>query len=115
MNKPFTVLSVFLLSALSALAGIKIKGANGTEIEFVALFDAKPAGLVALDSSDSSAVTIPWAKIDLTALKTAQPEINKAYEKAVATQKDQPLGMGIANGMLSLSHGPFSPQTFSKK
>ncbi|MFA6290001.1 MAG: hypothetical protein WC661_21665 [Opitutaceae bacterium] len=106
MNKLPVTLSLFLLSTLSAFAGIKIKGANGTEIEFVALFDAKPAGLVALVSPDSSAITIPWAKIDLAALKTAQPEINKAYEKAVATQKDQPLGMGIADGMLSLGQLP---------
>jgi hypothetical protein len=39
-------------------------------------------------------------------LKNIHPEVSKAYEKAVATQKDQPLGMGIAEGMLSLSQLP---------
>lgn len=88
------------------VTGFKIKGANGVEAEFVALFDARPEGLVALVSPESSAITVPWSKIDIQALKNIHPEISKAYEKAVATQKDQPLGMGLAEGMLSLSQLP---------
>lgn len=106
MIKKITAISLFLLVSLDAFSGIKIKGSNGNEVEFVALFDARPAGLVALTNPDATAITIPWSKIDLQALKATQPEINKAYEKAVATQKDQPLGMGLADSMLSLSQLP---------
>lgn len=88
------------------VTGIKIKGANGVEAEFAALFDARPDGLIALVSPESSAITVPWSKIDIQALKNIHPEISKAYEKAVATQKEQPLGMGLAEGMLSLSQLP---------
>ena len=95
-------LCLFPATVLTVFGGIKIKGANGTEVEFSALFDAKPTGMVALLSPDASAITMPWAKIDLEDLKTSQPEIYKAYEKALATQKDQPLGMGLAAEMLSL-------------
>jgi hypothetical protein len=88
------------------VTGIKIKGANGVDAEFVALFDARPEGLVVLVSPDSVALTIPWSRIDMQNLKNIHPEVSKAYDKAVATQKDQPLGMGIAEGMLSLSQLP---------
>ena len=88
------------------VTGIKIKGVNGIEAEFVALFDARPDGLVALVSPDSAAITIPWSKIDIQSLKNLHPEVNKAYEKTIATQKDQPLGMGLAEDMLSLSQLP---------
>ncbi|MBC8127120.1 MAG: hypothetical protein H8M99_08265 [Gloeobacteraceae cyanobacterium ES-bin-144] len=93
-------------AALTSFGGVKIKGSNGTEVEFSAIFDAKPAGMVALLSPESSAITVPWTKIDLETLKTGQPEIYKAYEKALATQKDQPLGMGLASEMLSLGQLP---------
>jgi hypothetical protein len=105
MNKTISVL-IFLLPTLSAVAGIKIKGASGSEVEFAALFDARASGLLALATPDSTAITIPWSKIDLPALKESQPEVYKAYEKAIATQKDQPLGMGLADSMLSLSQLP---------
>ena len=90
------------LCSLAVIGGTKIMGSNGTEAEFAALFDAKPSGLVALLNPDSSAITIPWSKIDLAALKQSQPQVYQAYEKAVAMDKDQPLGMGLAEGMLSL-------------
>lgn len=106
MKKTTISILCLLLPALNAIAGIKIKGANGSEVEFTALFDARPAGLLALISPDSSAITIPWSKIDLLALKESQSEIFKSYETAIATQKDQPLGMGLASSMLSLSQLP---------
>lgn len=103
--KPLSVASslcLLMASALAAFGGVKITGANGTEVEFVALFDAKPSGMVVLLTPESSAITVPWEKFDLAKLKSDQPEIYKAYEKALATQKDQPLGMGLAADMLSL-------------
>jgi len=99
-----TLLAILLSihTTLIAFGGIKIKGSNGTEVEFAALFDAKPSGMVALLTPDGVAITVPWTKINLDDLKVTQPEIHKAYEKAIATQKDQPLGMGLASEMLSL-------------
>jgi len=97
---------IFIICISKLVAGIKIKGLNGTEVEFSALFDARPTGLVVLASPDASAITIPWGKIDLKELKDSQPEIFKAYEQAIATQKDQPLGMGLAESMLSLGQLP---------
>jgi hypothetical protein len=98
------ILTCFLVVA--CWAGVKIKGVNGAEVEFTALFDAKPEGLVSLLSPDSSAITVPWTKIDLEDLKSKQPEIYKAYEKSIATQQPQPLGMGLASEMLSLGQLP---------
>jgi hypothetical protein len=106
MKRRLTLFLALLVAALPLHAGIKIKGSNGNEVEFSALFDAKPDGLIALLNPDSTAMTVPWAKIDLDTLKTSQPEVYKAYEKAVATNKPQPLGMGIASEMLSLSQLP---------
>ncbi len=95
-------LPALVVFANSLDARITIRGSNGVEVEFVALFDAKPEGLVALVTPDGSAITIPWARIDLDALKANRLEIHRAYERAVATQKDQPIGMGLAENMLSL-------------
>lgn len=87
-------------------AGVLIRGANGTDVDFVAIFDAKPVGLVALVKPDGTVITVPWDKIDLLHLKAAHPQIHGAYEKALATQTDQPLGLGLAEDMLSLSQLP---------
>jgi len=102
-NTLYSIFIIYLTALCTSLAGIKIKGANGAEVEFAAIFDADPSGLVALQNPDSKAITIPWSKIDLSSLKEAQPEIFRAYEKSVATQKGQPLGLGIAESMLSLN------------
>ena len=40
-------------------------------------------------------------KIDLADLKLNHPVIHKAYRRAVVTGKSQPLGLGLANGLLS--------------
>jgi len=103
MNKITLYSLLFIIQVINACAGIKIKGSNGVEIDFVAVFDARPSGLVVLQNPDSSAITIPWSKIDMNALKDMQPEINEAYLRAVATQNDMPLGLGLAKDMLSLS------------
>jgi hypothetical protein len=96
--------SFFLLvSSLAVSAGIFIRGANGVEVEFAAVFDAKPVGLVALLKPDGVVMTVGWDKIDLESLKAENPRIHEAYEKALATESEQPLGLGLAQDMLSLS------------
>ena len=86
-----------------ALAGITITGSTGTSVDFAAIFEAAPQGLVVLRTPDSAAITVPWTKIDLVKLKADNPQIADAYELAVAKQVAQPLGLGLAEKILSLS------------
>jgi hypothetical protein len=101
--KKILTIAFFLIVPVFAVAGTKIKGANGQEVEFAAIFDASTYGLVVLISPESTAITIPWAKIDLIDLKAKNLNVFSAYEKALATQKNQPIGLGLAQSMISLS------------
>lgn len=94
--------ALLITSASPAFATI-IKGSNGTEIDFVAIFDATPKGLLALTTPESTAMNIPWERIDLDHLKANQAVVFGAYQKAIATQKVQPIGLGLAEGLISLS------------
>jgi hypothetical protein len=99
----------FILASLApfqAVANVTINGANGNQVVFTAVFDATPSGLIALLKPDDSAITVPWNKIDLEHLKKHQPSIFRAYEKALATEIPQPLGLGLASEMLSLPQLP---------
>ena len=95
--------AAFLIASASVTTGTIIKGANGTEIDFVAIFDATPKGLLALTAPDATAMNIPWERIDLDHLKTNQAVVFAAYQKALATQKVQPIGLGLAESLISLS------------
>lgn len=88
--------------ATLGLQAVPIQGVNGTVIDFAGVFDAKAEGLVAVTTPEATAMTVPWDRIDLEHLKTNQPEIHAAYERAKSTGKMQPLGLGIAANMLSL-------------
>lgn len=90
-------------ATLQLNAGTKIKGVTGQEVEFSAIFDASTEGLVVLVAPDSTAITVAWSKIDMIDLKIKQPNIYSAYEKALATQKIQPIGLGLAESLISLS------------
>lgn len=92
-----------LIASATASPATIIKGANGTEIDFVAIFDATPKGLMALTTPDATAMNIPWERIDLEHLKANQAVVFGAYQKAIATQKIQPIGLGLAESMISLS------------
>jgi hypothetical protein len=88
--------------ATLGMQAVPIQGINGTVIDFTGVFDAKPEGLVAVTTAESTAMTVPWDRIDLEHLKENQPDIHAAYERAKSTGRMQPLGMGIAENMLSL-------------
>lgn len=93
-------------TSMSAGAPTILKGQNGQEAEFVAVFDATPEVLIVLATPEATAIRVPWQKIDLDDLKTRNGPIFAAYQKAVATGKTQPLGLGLAENMLSLSQLP---------
>lgn len=97
------VMIALLIAPAAITTGTVIKGTNGTEIDFVAIFDATPKGLLALTKPDATAMNIPWERIDLDHLKTTQAVIFSAYQKTLATQKVQPIGLGLAESLISLS------------
>jgi hypothetical protein len=82
-------------------AGEKITGSNGVEIEFVAIFEATPKGMVALADPKGAGMVVPWEKIDLDKLKANQPVLYDAYVTAAATDKSQHIGYGLAEKILT--------------
>ncbi len=92
-----------LIVTAGALADTKITGASGLEANFVAVFEATPKGLLVLRNPDDAAMEIPWDKIDLPKLKDANAPIYDAYELALAKQENQPLGLGLAAKIMTLS------------
>ena len=96
---------LWLACAAPALlvAGEKITGTNGVEIEFAAIFEVTPKGLVALADPKGAGMEIPWEKIDLEKLKANQPALHEAYQLASVTDKPQHIGYGLAEKILTPS------------
>lgn len=98
---------ITLLCGLIVTSGVRadttITGASGLEATFAAVFEATPKGLLVLRNPEDAAMEIPWDKIDLNKLKAANAQIYSAYELAVAKQANQPLELGLASSILTLS------------
>jgi hypothetical protein len=83
-----------LVSALHA-EDVKLTGANGRSVEFAGIWEARPEGLVVVTSAESSPVIVTWDKFDLTKLKTEQPALDAARQRAVFLRSSQPVNLGL--------------------
>lgn len=86
-----------------AMAGapIRLAGANGREVDFAGIWEARPEGLVVVTSAESAPSTIPWDRIDLAALALAQPAIESARQRALFLRAPQPVNLGLFHGLLT--------------
>ncbi|MEZ0218193.1 MAG: hypothetical protein ACAH89_13735 [Rariglobus sp.] len=83
-----------LASSLHAEA-VKLTGANGRAVEFAGIWEARPEGLVVVTSAESAPVIVAWDKFDLTKLKTEQPALDAARQRAVFLRSSQPVNLGL--------------------
>ena len=82
---------------------VELTGSNGRQAAFAGIWEARPEGLVVLLTPDGAPVTVGWDKFDLAKLKTEQPAIIAARDRALFTQKAQPVNLGLFVGVLTQS------------
>jgi hypothetical protein len=74
---------------------IKLTGANGRSVEFAGIWEARPEGLVVVTSAESAPIIVTWDKFDLAKLKTEQPALDAARQRAVFLRSAQPVNLGL--------------------
>jgi hypothetical protein len=90
----FTALSLSLF-AFAHAESVKLTGANGRAVEFAGIWEARPEGLVVVTSAESAPVIVAWDKFDLAKLKTEQPALDAARQRAVFLRSSQPVNLGL--------------------
>lgn len=92
-------LSLLALLGLPASAAraedVKLTGANGRTVEFAGIWEARPDGLVVVTSAESAPMVVAWDKFDLAKLKTEQPSLDAARQRAVFLRSAQPVNLGL--------------------
>lgn len=88
------LLIIAMASSLHAEA-VKLTGANGRSVEFAGIWEARPEGLIVVTSAESTPAIVAWDKFDLAKLKTEQPALDAARQRAVFLRSAQPVNLGL--------------------
>jgi hypothetical protein len=88
------LLALVLATSVHADA-VKLTGANGRSVEFAGIWEARPEGLVVVTSAENAPVIVSWDKFDLAKLKTEQPALDAARQRAVFLRSAQPVNLGL--------------------
>jgi|GEM_PF-1270261 hypothetical protein len=90
------------LTPVSASPGsIRLVGANGREVDFAGIWEARPEGLVVLITPDSPVATVAWDRFDLARLRSDEPAIDAARQRAIFLRSPQPINLGLFAGLLT--------------
>ncbi|EIP96445.1 hypothetical protein OpiT1DRAFT_00860 [Opitutaceae bacterium TAV1] len=80
---------------------VRLTGANGREVDFAGIWEARPEGLVVLTDPAGSLQLVPWDRFDLSQLKATQPAIDAARRRAVFLRTAQSVNLGLFSGVLT--------------
>ncbi len=80
---------------------VRLAGANGREVDFAGIWEARPDGLVVVTQPVDPLTLVPWEKFDLARLHTEQPGIDAARQRAVFLRSPQPVNLGLFAGLLT--------------
>lgn len=87
---------------VSAVPGdVRLVGANGREVDFAGIWEARPEGLVVVTSAQSPLTVVSWDRFDLARLRNDQPFIDAARQRAIFLRSPQPLNLGLFAGLLT--------------
>jgi hypothetical protein len=105
MNPRLLLPALLLLSFIAPVAGasVLLTGANGRSVEFAGIWEARTEGLVVVTTAESDPVLVPWDKFDLVKLKTEQPALESARQRAVFLRTTQPVNLGLFAEILTAS------------
>jgi len=82
---------------------VTLTGANSRAVEFAGIWEARPDGLVVVTTAESEPVVVSWSKFDLAKLKTEQPSLEAARQRAVFLRSAQPVNLGLFASILTPS------------
>jgi hypothetical protein len=82
-------------------SAVTLSGANGRAVEFAGIWEARPDGLVVVTTAESEPVVVSWSKFDLAKLKTEQPSLEAARQRAVFLRSAQPVNLGLFASILT--------------
>ncbi len=91
------------LSSQLSTTAVTLTGANGRAVEFAGIWEARPDGLVVVTTAESEPVVVSWSKFDLAKLKTEQPSLEAARQRAVFLRSAQPVNLGLFASILTPS------------
>ncbi len=80
---------------------VRLAGANGREVDFAGVWEARPEGLVVITSAEAPLTLVSWEKFDLAWLKTEQPSLDAARQRALFLRSPQPVNLGLFAGLLT--------------
>ena len=80
---------------------IRLAGANGREVDFAGIWEARPEGLVVLITAEAPVSIVAWDRFDLARLRDDQPFIDAARQRAVFLRSPQPVNLGLFAGLLT--------------
>ncbi len=80
---------------------LRLAGANGREVDFAGIWEARPEGLVVLITAEAPVSIVPWDRFDLARLRNDQPAIDAARQRAVFLRSPQPVNLGLFAGLLT--------------
>lgn len=80
---------------------VRIVGANGREVLFAGVWEARPEGIVVVTTAQSAPSFVLWNKIDLAKLAVDQPALDAARQRAIFLRSAQPVNLGLFAGILT--------------
>lgn len=80
---------------------VRLAGANGREVDFAGIWEARPEGLVVVTKADAPLTVVAWDRFDLARLRTEQPSIDAARQRAIFLRSPQPVNLGLFAGLLT--------------
>jgi hypothetical protein len=80
---------------------VRLVGANGREVDFAGIWEARPEGLVVVIQPVDPLTLIAWNKFDLNRLHAEQPGIDAARQRAIFLRSPQPVNLGLFAGLLT--------------
>lgn len=80
---------------------VRLVGANGREVDFAGIWEARPEGLIVLTSAEAPLALVAWDRFDLARLRNEQPIIDAARQRAVFLRSPQPINLGLFAGLLT--------------
>jgi hypothetical protein len=70
-------------------------------VDFAVIWEARPEGLVVITTADAPLTLVAWDKFDLVRLKTEEPALDAARQRAIFLRSPQPVNLGLFAGLLT--------------
>jgi hypothetical protein len=80
---------------------VRLVGANGREVDFAGIWEARLEGLVVVTVADAPLTLVPWDRFDLERLRENEPAIDAARQRALFLRSPQPVNLGLFAGLLT--------------